>query len=47
MAAATTVAATTAAPVQKFITGMDGMGRPHCLRADNGGEFPSHSYVDD
>ena len=36
----------TTAYVQKFVTDMNAMGRPHCFRTDNGGEFTSHRYVD-
>ena len=36
----------TTASVQKFVADMNAMGRPHCVRPDNGGEFNSGSYVD-
>ena len=36
----------TTAYVQKLIADMNVMGRPHCSRTDNGGEFTSRSYVD-
>ena len=36
----------TTAYVQKFVTDMNAMGRPHCFRTDNGGEFISRSCVD-
>ena len=29
--------------VQRFLTDMNGMGTPRCLRTDNGGEFTSRS----
>lgn len=36
----------TTAYVQKFVTDMNPMGRPHCFCTDKGGEFTSRSYVD-
>ena len=32
--------------VRKFVADMNNMGRPHCFRTDNGGEFTSRDYVE-
>ena len=36
----------TVAYVRKFVADMNNMGRPHCFRTDNGGEFTSRDYVE-
>ena len=32
--------------VWKFVADINNMGRPHCLRTDNGGESTSRDYVE-
>ena len=36
----------TTAYVQKFIADQNAMGRPHCFRTNNGGDFTSRSHAD-